>query len=184
MDKLILLSELEQYNANHLLFVQSLQSLDNETLQSKKEQGSWNTLECVEHLKRYGDFYLPVISDALHKAKDKDTNGFISGWLGDYFAKAMLPGSNKMNTFKSKNPIGEHIEIGVIDQFLNQLYQMAQLLETAKSKDLSSIKVKTTIPLAKINVGDALRVVIYHNERHIKQIQDIINAYKTGTLVN
>jgi hypothetical protein len=173
MDKLLLIQELQQQNDRHIAFFKKLGNLSDAELQYKKHPESWNTLECTEHLKRYGDFYIPVISEALKNSKLKDSQIFKTGWLGDYFAKAMLPGSKKMNTFKSKNPMGSNISRNVIDDLLNQLGQLHTLLELARTKDISSIRVKTTIPLAKVNAGDALRVVIYHNERHLQQIMRI-----------
>ena len=47
--------------------------------------------------------------------------------------------------------------------------ELLDLLEVAKNKNLDKIKTKTTLPLVKFKLGDTLRFVIHHNERHIVQ---------------
>ncbi len=174
MDKLELLKALQTQNNDHIAFFKNLGGLENEIILKKPTSDSWNTLECVEHLRRYADFYVPVISTGLKNSTLENTNEFKSSWLGDYFAKAMLPGSKKMTTFKSKNPLGDQIKKESIDQLIAHLNTLNEAIELAKSKDIRSIKVKTTIPFTKVNVGDALRVVIYHDERHVGQIRRIL----------
>jgi hypothetical protein len=149
MDKLELLKALQSQNDSHLDFIKNLRSLEEEILLQKPNPDSWNTLECVEHLRRYADFYVPVISTALINSTLENTKEFKSSWLGDYFAKAMLPGSKKMGTFKSKNPLGDQIKRDVIDQLITHLNALNEALELAKSKDIKSIKVKTTIPFTR-----------------------------------
>ncbi len=180
MDKSILIQELKILTNDHHIFFKKLLDIQNEDLLKRKNSESWNALEVTEHLKRYGDFYIPVLEKALLDAPTSGNNDFSSGWLGNYFANAMKPGSAKMNTFKSKNPLGESISSDVIFTFINQLEKLSELLELCRYKNLSKIKVKTTIPVVKINAGDALKVVIYHNDRHVSQIKQTLEmAEKT-----
>lgn len=178
MDKNLLIHELKSLTNDHSLFFKKLESIQKEDLLKRKNSESWNTLEVTEHLKRYGDFYLPVLEKALLDAPTSGNNDFKSGWLGNYFANAMKPGSARMNTFKSKNPLGESISPDVISTFINQLEKLSELLELCRYKNLSKIKVKTTIPIVKINAGDALKVVIYHNDRHVNQIKNILGKFE------
>ena len=174
MERQLLLEELKSFNQNHIEFFKKLQYTEPDLLTRKADNEKWNTLEVTEHLRRYAEYYLPEIEQALDSALDSPGKDFSPGWLGNYFANAMKPGSPKMNTFKSKNPLGEKISVKVLDDFLTQLTTLAVILEKSKDKNLSKIKIKTTMPLVKINAGDALRVVIYHNERHVHQIKGLI----------
>jgi len=61
-------------------------SLSIDELNRRNSPNSWSILECLEHLNRYGDFYLPEIDTQLNKAQVSNNELFNSGWLGNYFA--------------------------------------------------------------------------------------------------
>lgn len=126
-----------------------------------------------------GTSYLPEIENRIKSAQSSINEEFKSGWLGNYFAVSMLPGEpgkmNKMKTFKSINPHGQLLSRDTIDRFLNQQKHMLQLLDAAEKVDLN--KVKTSISISKfikLKLGDTLRVVIYHNDRHIVQAERVV----------
>ena len=54
-------------------------------LNHKPSPQSWSALECLEHLNRYGDFYIPEISKRLNAATKEQASTFKSTWLGNYF---------------------------------------------------------------------------------------------------
>ena len=77
-----------------------------------------------------------------------------------------------MKTFKDKNPINSQLDISCIDKFIANQQIMLQLL--AKSKHLNLQKVKTNISIStliKLRLGDTLRFVIYHYQRHLDQAE-------------
>jgi len=152
-------------------------ALPTEKLNCRVASGSWSILECFEHLNLYGDFYLPEIEDRIYNSKTLTTKRFKSGLLGNYFAKMMLPKEkvNKMKTFADKDPINSRLDKSTIDRFINQQEQILILLDRSKEIDLN--KTKTAISISKwikLKLGDTFRVVIYHNERHIKQAEKIL----------
>jgi len=148
---------------------------------SKLEQRSgpneWNALECIQHLNLYGNYYLPEIQKALLSKKHLPEPVFKSGILGDYFAKMMLPGerAKKIKTFRDKDPLGEKLDAGVIEQFIWQQQKLMKQLERSSSVSLN----KTRIPLSfgkyiKLRLGDIFRIVIYHNQRHMLQAKNAV----------
>lgn len=172
-NKADLLTDLKQRTQAVLQSGKGYLKLDLAALNYKSTPESWSVLECMEHLNRYGDFYLPEIQERIRKAKtDTNTTTFKSGWLGNYFAKSMLPREqlNKMNTFKSMNPAGSRLDKATLEKFIAQQKRILDLLEQAEQVHLA--KVKTSVSISKwikLRLGDTLRVVIYHNQRHIVQ---------------
>lgn len=76
----------------------------------------------------------------------------------------------KMKTFKDKDPLQAELDIFAIDRFIKQQKQMLRLLEMAGKRDLNRIKMPTTLgKWIKMRLGDILRFVVYHNQRHILQ---------------
>jgi len=97
---------------------------------------------------------------------------FKSGLLGNYFAKSMLPKEqlNKMKTFADKNPNGSSLDINTLTSFITDQHTLLTLLD--QSREVNLTKTKTAISISKwikLRLGDTLRVVIYHNQRHVAQ---------------
>ena len=80
-----------------------------------------------------------------------------------------------MKTPKDKNPLGENLTKESILIFIEQQKLLLQILETSEKIDLGKIKIPISIaPFVKIKLGDTLRFIVYHNERHIVQAQNIL----------
>lgn len=172
-----LLAELTAIAQRHIREVRSFKQLSHEKLNRKPDASAWSILECVEHLNRYGDFYIPEIEFRINNANRPPSAVFKPGLLGNYFAKSMLPKKrlNKMKTFKSMDPADSALDSSVLDKFIRQQEQLLRLLEAAGQTDLT--RVKTSISISKwikLRLGDTLRVVVYHNQRHIVQAQKLI----------
>jgi len=173
-----LLDDLAGLTKQHVSFVQKLQALPDELLTQKAQPASWNALECIEHLNRYGNFYLPEIRKRIAESTTHTAPVFKSGWLGNYFANSMLPKDklNKMRTFAVMNPANSTLDREVIQTFARQLQTMLELLRLAAKTDLNKVRTSISISsLIRLKLGDTLRVVIYHNERHIRQAERAIH---------
>lgn len=178
MNSETLINELIELTQKNLSDVQSFKSLTNNQLNLKPTPESWSILECIEHLNRYGNFYIPEISDRIKHSKFKTSPTFKTGILGNYFAKSMLPKEklNKMKTFKSMNPINSLLDRQVLDTFIQQQESLITLLNDAKKTDLTKVKTAISISkLIKLRLGDTFRIVIYHNWRHIVQAKKMLN---------
>lgn len=178
-----LIDELTELTGKHIAAVRPLMDLSTETLTWRNANQSWNILECLEHLNLYGNFYLPEIAGQINSSGTQPDARFKSGWLGNYFANSMWPKEqlNKMKTFKSMNPIHRAIGREVIHIFLEQQTRMLQLLQQARVISLNKVKTRISISkFIKLKLGDTLRIVIYHNERHLHQIEKILTAMKNS----
>lgn len=172
-----LLDELKSLTRTHLKYAETLLQQTDEKLNSRMSEGSWSVMECLEHLNRYGDFYIPEINQRISSSKKSPAPVFKPGILGNYFAKSMLPKDklNKMKTLKNMDPINSQLDKRVVEKFIRQQSQFLDLLEKAASVDLNTVKTSVSISkLIKIKLGDTFRFVIYHNERHINQASKII----------
>lgn len=172
----VLLNDLIERTKQVLNRAKEYNQLTLEELNYKTNPENWSILECLEHLNLYGDFYIPEISKKITLTKSKPATIFKSGLLGNYFAKMMLPKEqpNKMKTFKDKNPIGSHLNKTAIDRFIGQQKRMLYLLNEGRQVNLNKVKTGITISSwIKLKLGDTFRVVIYHNQRHIVQANNI-----------
>ncbi len=172
-----LIQELTTLIQGHLNHVVSLQSLPESVLNARLSEDSWSVLECIEHLNRYGNFYLPEIEKRIGESRTRHAPVVKSGLLGNYFAQSMLPRQklNKMKTFRNMNPIHSQLDKDVLNTFESQQKRMLDLLRRSNSIDLNKVKTGTSISkLIRLRLGDTFRFVIYHNERHIRQAERIL----------
>ncbi|WP_420571037.1 DinB family protein [Kordia sp.] len=169
-----LLQNLLELTRENLNAAESFKNQPIENLNWKQDAKSWSALECIEHLNRYGDFYIPELTTKISTSKHKSAEVFKSNWLGKYFSKTVSYSENlnKMKTFKSMNPLNSKLSIETLEKFINQQHQIIELLDKAKLVNLDKTKTAISISkLIKLKLGDSFRVVIYHNERHIKQAE-------------
>ncbi len=172
-----LLSELsQQVNRHKASAVRWLASADKD-LNFKASADSWSVLECIEHLNRYGNFYIPEISKRLANNTTSPETFFRSGWLGNYFAKSMMPGETMrpIKTFASMNPAGSRLDKQVLHTFIGQQDRLLELLAQAATVSLKDTKTAISLTrLIRLRLGDTFRFVIYHNHRHMVQAQRLI----------
>lgn len=169
----LLIDDLRTRTEENLLAAQELLKLPEEKLQQKNKPEAWNALECVAHLNRYGNFYLPEIEMRLNAAKKSNPQViFKSGWLGNKFALMMLPGAKGMSTFKEMNTLNGNCTKADLDEFIHQQQKMLALLKRCENANIGTLKTSISISkFIKLKLGDSLRVVIYHNQRHLLQAQ-------------
>ena len=172
-----LLQDLLKRTQENINMAELFKTLPLETLNWKKSPESWSVLECLEHLNRYGDYYIPEIEKQIESSHHLSREKFKSGWLGNYFAESMLPKEklNKMKTFKTMDPKGSTLDMASVHKFMDQQKAMINLLDKASGVDIS--KTKTGISISKwikLRLGDTFRVVIYHNQRHLAQAERVL----------
>lgn len=178
-----ILSNLRTITENILLTVEENYSkIPFDTLAQKPSPSKWSVIECLEHLNLYGDFYIPEFQEFLIEAQpDSKDRKFKPGILGNYFANSMKVGqdgsvSNKMNTFKSKNPSKVNLRPGVLDRFVKQQREFVEIINKSEQVDINQKGIPITITsLINLKLGDALRFIIFHNERHIYQAEKVLN---------
>ncbi len=151
-------------------------NLNQGQLNFKPAPNSWSILECLEHLNRYAAFYIPEISRHLSTTSTPAKPEFKSGLIGNYLVNMVIPkeGGKKMKTFPKMDPKGSNLDIRTINEFIDTQEKLLRLIGAAKSEDLNKAGIAVTFTkLVKLKLGDALRFMASHNQRHILQAQRI-----------
>lgn len=176
MDRNSLLNDLHRRILRQQQWMEQWKAMEEEFFFIRPAAGKWNVAEIMEHLLRYGDFYLPVVQERLTAAPESQRNSYRPGWLGNYFAQSLLPGAKKMKTFKKMNPTLEgSVRQGYFLALQEQIHQWNTLLQMAQTKDLQRIVTPISISQwIKLRMGDTLRVVIFHQDRHFEQMESIL----------
>lgn len=180
MNKNELLDDLLDRTQKATALVSIFQKMEESALQLKEDAKSWSVLECIDHLNRYYAFYLPLLNKALHNDKSNKTESFSTGWLGQFFVKLMEPKEGtikKMKAMESMNPNGSKLDISVLQQFINHQEAFLQIMEQCKTINLNAAKLPTVMSKwITISLGDTLRFIVVHNERHLLQAQNCLKS--------
>ena len=172
-----LLQRLTERTERNLAAGHRFAALTSDQLHLRPRPDAWNALECLAHLNHYGDYYLPEIRRRIDTTKHRTpAPTYTSSWLGNKFAAGMKPGpkTTKVRTFKSANPVnfGLAPDRSAIDEFIRQQEETLELLDKAAAVDLTKTKTGISITrLLKLRLCDTLRVVVYHNWRHVEQAE-------------
>lgn len=156
------------------------QNLPESVLNQKPAPQAWSITGCFDHLNSYAEYYHPKIKRGLENQKESNTTVFFRNtWLGLYFIKAMGIDrqKKKYKAIKQHRPRNTLKPALVISTFIQHLEDLQVLLGNAGTRDLKSIKIKTSLaPLIRINAGDAFEFLLVHTERHLKQARQNLNV--------
>jgi hypothetical protein len=159
-----------------------------EQLLRKPAPDKWSVAQCLEHLNRYGLHYLPAMQsriDAALASGSRPERAFRSGWLGDFFVRTVQPMNTGSPRANRKYPAPKAYDpdrtgtttAEALPSFLRQQQTTLELLERAQRVNLESIRVPISITnLIQLRLGDCLRFVIVHNQRHVQQARKVVDG--------
>ncbi len=157
---------------------QKILSVDKEILYKRPGENKWSAAECLEHLNFYADGYHPEFKKAIQKMirkREIAVPEFKSTWLGNYFANSLkLTGEEvkiAMRAPAKSNPVKSlAIRENVVEEFLIYQKEMLEFIEQCKNINIGKVKLPTTLSkYIKVKLGDGLRIIVYHNQRHVVQ---------------
>ena len=164
-----------------------LQTADSVKLSYPPAEGKWSVAQALEHVNAYNRYYLPIIEKEMVHIPKEVNAWFVPGFFGNYFTNMMMPKNvfevkNKMKAFKSYSPDrGVNVET-VFKEFIQHQNKFLQLLETARKRNLDSIRIPISISrLIRLKLGDTFRFLVAHEQRHMIQARNALKAVGVST---
>lgn len=163
----------------------------------RPEPGSWSVGECLDHLVRTGEAYLPDIDRALAEARDGGLEAegpFSRGFLGRWLVRGMEPppgfGIPAPQAFlprrvRSGRPgAGRSPGAGSaadapdgdppLPRFVSLQGRLERRLEEAEGLDLETVHVPFPVaPLLRINLFAGFAYLAAHQRRHLWQARQV-----------
>ena len=183
-----LLQDLESITRENLLFVQNqVEPLNEQQLVWKSSQESWSILEVLAHLNVYSTYYQRVFEEKIKYTRHKQPlEVFHSSPLGRSTWKSVKLGNlrnikRRLRSARTYNPnFNKNLMLGTeIRDFINFQQELVLLLQSAAKVNLRKVKIPTSLSkFIKLRLGDAFLFHVYHNERHIEQINRILQHPK------
>lgn len=180
-----LITSLKNITQTNLSFIQKkCVHLGENQMTWRPSSTSWCIQEVLSHLNSYSAYYNSLILAKIQRTKYKATKEqFVSSPLGRSAWRSMKLGranniKRKFQATKNYNPTTnpELLDNNAIEHFLESQEEMLTLLDKALEVNLKRVKIPMSISkVIRLRLGDALMFVVYHNERHIQQIKNIMD---------
>ncbi|MFK8038085.1 MAG: DinB family protein [Crocinitomicaceae bacterium] len=156
-----------------------------EELSIQPSERSWSAIQCIEHLNAYYRYYIPVIRGKITNSRfAMPTEFFSSSPLGRAVYKSAKLGKVKNVKRKLKSPKDYNPLVNLsmstehsLKEYVKHNSDFIDLLKEASRIDMKKTKVPLSLrPVVKLNLGDALLFMVYHNERHIFQAKNALRV--------
>lgn len=152
-------------------------------LKWKKDDSSWSIVEVLAHLNVYAEYYHTRIARRVEITRFKEAREtFVSSPLGKSAWSSMKLGNaknvkRKLRSPRMYNPLfNPDIKTDdAIQTFLRHQSGLLEILKNVSKVNLRKVRIPISISkIIRLRLGDALLFVVYHNERHVQQILNII----------
>lgn len=182
-DTQTLLRDLNAVLQRQLEFCRGLRALPLYRLQTRPTPDRWCVMEVVEHMNlSSGHYYrqLKALYDDPRRVVRRDAC-FVPGRLGDLAVNAMNPKADRsiawrmrtLGMFEPRTAITKGWRS--LDQFETMLVGFQDLLVQAGQRGMEGARITSTLgPILRFKVGDAFRFPIAHQQRHMLQIERVL----------
>lgn len=157
--------------------------LSSEQLNWRPNPGVWSVAEVLAHLNEYSKYYHPTFRKKIENTRFTSTKeAFVSSPLGRSAWKSMKLGNAKNIKRKFKAPKGYNptIEPSLVtgdelSKFIEYQKDLNSIFEIAPTVNMKRVKIPISISkIVRLKLGDALLFVVYHNQRHVQQILNLV----------
>lgn len=183
-----LIEDVRLITMNNLELIRKKISFLNEDQKSWKiNQSSWSINEIFAHMNDYAKFYHSTFLERIEKTRFREPNSiFMSSPLGRSAWKSMKLGNAKNVKRKFKSPKANNPSLDIslltgneVSDFEKGQIELLSIIEKATTVNLRKVKVPISISkLIRFRLGDALMFVVFHNERHIQQVLNVMEHPK------
>jgi hypothetical protein len=150
--------------------------LSDEQMAQESEKGVWGIGQILAHLNVATEGYIPSMGAAISRGEAdsgvEPKHTFVAGFLlgGMHRPGIPVPGSMVPTGQRSKKDL---------QIWLDNCDRVLQLFEQAKGKDLVANKFKNPfLPIGKFNLADGFEIIVEHNERHVRQMEERIEKIR------
>lgn len=150
-------------------------TLGSDELARTAADGGWTIGQVFEHLIVANSLYY----DAMEKALARSEAAGSGEWRPTFFGKLLFDSLSPRATRKLRSPRvfrpGPAPRVNVVQSFLDSQERFRALARNASGRDLGRTRVPSPVNrLIRVNLGDAFRIIVVHEQRHFQQIRRIL----------
>ena len=138
--------------------------------------GQWSVGQCLDHLLKANQVYLPPIARALDGRSHAPVQEITPGWFGRWFIRTQIDPSTQRRRGRAPGKItpAQNVDPSVLDEFVRSNDTVRDLVRRASACDVNRIRfVNPFVPLVRFTVGTGLEIVWRHQRRHLLQAERV-----------
>ena len=173
-----LLDRTELLKANTQTFLR----LTDDQLLFRPGPGKWSIVEVYGHLNLFLDQYIRSILSRISLAPDTPSDSYRSSWFGDWVYALIMPRPDgSVFRLKARKSLWPHPACAdareELYSFQRHCDALDDILRHVATKDLRRICIPYLQPgLLYLRLGDMLRCMVAHGERHLLQAQRVMTV--------
>ena len=143
----------------------------------KVNTDTWSIAEVLQHIITADKAYLVPMREALQGAdRNSSTVTYRPSFFARLFIYSLKPGRSKYGVPAVFKPDTSQIDATIRQKFADHLHMQIKELSDWQSYDINRLKMTSPAnALVRISLGEALDVMITHAERHMVQVDRIID---------
>jgi hypothetical protein len=153
--------------------------LSAEQLNWRPKPDTWSVGQCLEHLHRANEVYLPAISIALEGRQGSAVHEIALSRFSRWFIRnysAPSPGGPRARAPKRIEP-AKQVDPAILKAFLRSNQIARELVARASAYNVNRIRFKNPfIPMLRFTVGTGLEILTQHQRRHLLQAEQVRQA--------
>jgi hypothetical protein len=150
--------------------IRRLAGLSQTQISWRPPDGGWSISQVLEHLILTDSAYLPVLHRAIANGPRGET-AWRPSLMGGLLLRFVRPKSKrKVKAIKGYIP-GPEPRANVVSDYIALREQLLRAINQARSRDLRRTRfISPLSSLFRMNLGDAIMVLVVHTQRHLEQI--------------
>ena len=147
----------------------------------KKDDKTWSIAQNLHHIILVNSSYIDECRNVFHQNETITTKN-LSPYRTDYNGNMMFHFVDPRNTLKSKTiaefiPSNDTFKNSFKMEFCKNLKKLQSFLEEVSGYDFNETKIQTpNNKFINVNLGDMIKIIIDHTERHYNQILATVNS--------
>jgi len=151
-------------------------NLTPEQLNWRATPGTWSVGQCLEHLYRTNQVYLPAISVALTGRPPAPAREIRLGWFSLWFIRNYIapnPQGRRARAPEKVRP-ATNVQADILAAFLRSNQAVREMVRRAADYDVNAIRFRNPfVPLLRFTVGAGLEITAKHESRHLLQAERV-----------
>jgi len=138
--------------------------------------GGWTVGQIFEHLIVSNTLYFEAMEQAIAGGRAAGASAtWRPSFLGRWLVNSLSPRSTRRVPAPRIFQPGPEPRANVVEALLQSHDRYRALVRTAAGIDLARTRVTSPVsPLIRVNLGDAFRITVVHEQRHLQQIRRIL----------
>lgn len=155
-------------------------SFSSEQLNWKPGEGQWSIAQCLDHLIRSNDGFVPdleALGTGTRKTRFFEKWSPLSGVMGRFLIKAVTDDSKKAKAPTKKVVPPSDLGQEIVENFCGHLESIGDKVRLLGNVDeRRTVLTSPIVPIFTYSLDDAYTVIIEHSNRHIRQAKRVMAA--------